>query len=253
MDDSLRCQFVDMKGQRFGKWTIIGNRLSGKRHPRCLCRCDCGTERWVLEHGLLSGRSLDCGCVNKIGFQDLTGHQYGSWSVLSNCERGKNTRWLCRCVCGVERKVLRFSLVTSRSTSCGCEGHKRQQRALAKPGGFAARTSVLTAYRVSARARGLCFELSRDEFLTIVQMPCAYCGSLPSRVIAGKGPAESFVCNGIDRIDSEQGYLLSNVLPCCSICNRAKGIMDRDGFVSWVSRVYAHLSLRQDVISEAVN
>lgn len=255
MDDHLQCEFVNMKGQRFGKWTIIGDSFVGKKHPRCFCRCDCGQERWVLESGLLSGRSRDCGCVNKIGFQDLAGRKFGAWTVLSSYEQGKNTRWMCRCVCGVQKWVLRFSLVKGRSTSCGCEGHERQRRAVAKPDGFAAKTNALVSYRTGARARGLSFDLSREQFLTIVQMPCAYCGVAPSRVIAGKGLAEAFVRNGIDRVDSDLGYTLTNVLPCCSVCNRAKGTMKRDEFVSWIGRVHKHLfSVPQDdLVSEALN
>jgi uncharacterized RmlC-like cupin family protein len=55
--------------------------------------------------------------------EDLTGRQFGSWTVLAhaNCSRHGVTRWLCRCVCGVEKPVYRWSLVDGLSTSCGCQ------------------------------------------------------------------------------------------------------------------------------------
>jgi len=44
--------------------------------------------------------------------------RYGRWTVLS-LERC-NPKALCRCDCGTEREVLRSSLTTGTSQSCGC-------------------------------------------------------------------------------------------------------------------------------------
>lgn len=49
-----------------------------------------------------------------------------------------------------------------------------------------------------------------------------------------------FVRNGIDRVDSAQGYVLTNVVPCCKQCNRAKSDLSREEFLTWVERVHAH-------------
>ena len=46
-------------------------------------------------------------------------------------------------------------------------------------------------------------------------------------------------CNGIDRIDSSQGYTNENSVPCCTFCNFAKHTMGKDDFLAWVKRVYA--------------
>ncbi len=49
--------------------------------------------------------------------QDLSGRQYGAWTVL---ERIIGTRkWLCRCSCGVERGVFGPNLKNGLSKSCG--------------------------------------------------------------------------------------------------------------------------------------
>lgn len=54
---------IDMIGQKFGKWTVIGT--SEKRNAGgCvywLCRCECGVEKEVLGTSLRSGRSISCG------------------------------------------------------------------------------------------------------------------------------------------------------------------------------------------------
>lgn len=43
--------------------------------------------------------------------------KFGRWTAISKV--GKN-RWLCRCKCGVEKVVLRASLRSGGSRSCGC-------------------------------------------------------------------------------------------------------------------------------------
>ena len=54
-------------------------------------------------------------------FQDLAGQRFGLWLVLSrDPERGRGSRWLCRCDCGVERLLPSNHLTAGRSKSCGC-------------------------------------------------------------------------------------------------------------------------------------
>ena len=47
--------------------------------------------------------------------------QYRYWKVIGTVEYvGKNSRVLCRCKCGVEKKVCTNGLINGRSSSCGC-------------------------------------------------------------------------------------------------------------------------------------
>ena len=53
--------------------------------------------------------------------KDLTGQQFGQWTVVSyshSCKRA--SFWLCRCVCGTEKPVNASGLRTEHSKSCGC-------------------------------------------------------------------------------------------------------------------------------------
>jgi hypothetical protein len=59
-------------GDIFGRWTVVefaGTRTFpsslDKQWRLWLCRCDCGTERVVLERSLLGGTSKSCGCYNR--------------------------------------------------------------------------------------------------------------------------------------------------------------------------------------------
>lgn len=57
--------FIDLTGQRFGRWIVI-RRDADKayRHPTWLCRCDCGNTGVVTGQNLRVGKSQSCGCRN---------------------------------------------------------------------------------------------------------------------------------------------------------------------------------------------
>lgn len=44
--------------------------------------------------------------------------------------------------------------------------------------------------------------------------------------------------NGIDRIDSNDGYVQGNVVPCCKYCNMAKMDRTQDEFLKWAEETY---------------
>lgn len=53
---------------------------------------------------------------------DLSGKQFGRWTVISLAPRTdkKDIKWVCKCSCGTVREVLSGSLRRGISTSCGC-------------------------------------------------------------------------------------------------------------------------------------
>ena len=86
-DQRLTC------GQRFGRWTVLGGCVTTQRGERkYLCRCDCGTERHVLERSLLSGGSQSCGCLQKeMAYQanayNLLGQTFGDLCVVGKSRK----------------------------------------------------------------------------------------------------------------------------------------------------------------------
>ena len=87
-------------------------------------------------------------------------------------------------------------------------------------------------YVRSAELKQIRFGLSFDEFKEIVNKPCHYCGILRDR------GTEQF--NGIDRDDSSIGYLPSNCVSCCSMCNYMKNTLSGDVFVRRVEHILTH-------------
>lgn len=121
-------------GSRFGRWTVLDKQIiSEKGDRKWLCRCDCGTQKHVLERSLRYGGSMSCGCLRKERASqalspDLTGKQFGELTVIRKTETKKQnggTVWLCECSCGAAYEVLGTLLVTGRRTRCPSKAHAK--------------------------------------------------------------------------------------------------------------------------------
>ena len=56
---------VDLTNKRFGKLTAIKYVKSDKGSAIWLCRCDCGNNKEILAHSLLTDYTTSCGCISK--------------------------------------------------------------------------------------------------------------------------------------------------------------------------------------------
>ena len=82
-----------------------------------------------------------------------------------------------------------------------------------------------------AKRRGVEWSLTDDEFANIRGKDCHYC--------AGElNPTGS----GLDRMDSDLGYTIGNVVPCCKACNQIKG--DNLTYNEMIAAMAAVMSLR---------
>lgn len=125
---------MELIGEKFGRWTVVGDCiLSEKKERKWLCRCECGTERYVVERSLRHGGSVSCGCMrkehaSKAVAHDLTGRTFGELHVLGLSEKKPKNGgiwWICRCDCGNDYEVPGTLLVTGRRTHCGNKIHKK--------------------------------------------------------------------------------------------------------------------------------
>lgn len=118
---------IDMTGQKFGRWTVIGFDCNKNRRTMWKCRCDCGTERSVEGARLRGGRSKSCGCLLRESTalrsrKDITNQRFGRLVALYPTEerQGGKIIWLCKCDCGNEVKVPIDRLTGKNTQSCGC-------------------------------------------------------------------------------------------------------------------------------------
>lgn len=169
---------------------------------------------------------------------DETGARYGRLVVLCKGDPFRTGfKWLCVCDCGRTHQATSNNLRTGNTKSCGKCG------AFVLKGDEAACRQAHSGYRRHARGRGHSFELTVEQFRQITSRDCHYCGSPPSNRMRGaktvRNPVD-YIYNGIDRVNNEAGYILSNVVPCCHVCNRAKSDMPHSDFMEWISRLRNH-------------
>jgi hypothetical protein len=89
---------------------------------------------------------------------------------------------------------------------------ERERERNYRSGSYNALNTYYNEYMRSAKKRNeKPFELSFDEFAELVNGPCEYCDHKVHNEV-----------NGIDRVDNEIGYILSNCVSCCKTCNRMK-------------------------------
>lgn len=91
-------------------------------------------------------------------------------------------------------------------------------------------------YLRMAIKRNLDFCISRKEFSALIREPCFYCDTYNEN--------ESV---GIDRIDSNKGYYIYNIVPCCEGCNKKKGIKQVTQFMKEYNETNPH---KLDIIKE---
>lgn len=152
----------------------------------------------------------------------MIGQRYGARVVLSIFSRGNHKRGaqlITRCDCGYTGRASARALLKGLATNCGCHNMRNTL-----PLGEAALNALIRLYSERADKRGLVWDLTRDFVRNIIAQPCHYCGVPPFQICRSryyKGKAD-LLYNGIDRIDSAQGYTPGNVVACCGPCNRMK-------------------------------
>ena len=118
---------IDLTGQRFGRWTVIGFDENRKGQTYWKCKCDCGIEKSVNGAKLKNGESKSCGCLSKElitirSTKDITNQKFGRLTAKYPTEKrsGGKVVWLCLCECGNEVEVPIDRLTCKITQSCGC-------------------------------------------------------------------------------------------------------------------------------------
>ena len=203
---------------------------------------------------------------NKYGIQP--GRTYGNYKVIESIKvkhkvkRGDGayvecmaTRWRCIYIPTGEEKIITTGYLSEFKDA---ELEQEELNNLVKENkhqvGF--RNSLYRMYKRNAALRNHEFNLTQDEFESIIFQNCYYCGAHPKEMsetaIKGHGntkqPPLSY--NGIDRIDSTIGYTVDNCVPCCQYCNYMKHTLSQDDFLTRIKKIYTHLNLGSTTIEQ---
>lgn len=83
--------------------------------------------------------------------------------------------------------------------------------------------NILARYKRSASSRKLQFNLDNELFFKLLHNNCKYCDTPESL--------------GVDRINSKLGYIETNVVSCCSMCNKMKFTFTSEEFIQQCKRI----------------
>ncbi len=221
-----------INGQHYGQLEAISEAGSNKAGCKMWnMKCICGVEKPIAVTAILSGGTKSCGCLRAKGRKistDFTGQTFGMLEAMGqDLSRPKpGVWWLMKCKCGKVTSV--HSANVRRYTACGC------QRSL--PDGVAARNAVIGNYKRWAKRRGRDWMLTNEDFFTLTQKLCHYCGAPPAQVAQVSNGTGRFIYNGVDRKDNGLGYTEENAVACCGFCNFMKGKLPYQEFIDWLKR-----------------
>lgn len=180
-------------------------------------------------------------------FKDITGQKFNRWTVIKVSKRkaGTNYYWWCVCECGTIKEVRGTALIHGGSKSCRCLRIEVSKKLNSLEFGLSAFNGAFHSYKKDAKRRGYSFELTREEFKIITQQNCTYCGHPPSNM--RKARNGNYTYSGIDRIDNNIGYNITNIVPCCADCNRAKYQKTSKEFMDYIDRLLMFQALRKEL------
>jgi len=163
------------------------------------------------------------------------------------------TFWYCNCDCGTKNVLVGQTHLRRKATvSCGCF----QKERTTKEAGWASWTYLYRGCKNGAIVRNLSFELSINDYIEIASKECIYCGENPTvfnaylkadmitvrspsaESMSEEGIARSTINrNGVDRVDSNKGYLVRNCVPCCEYCNFLKNKLTLNNFYQHLEKI----------------
>lgn len=145
---------------------------------------------------------------------DLTGKKIGNWEVLYFSSRNPETRqskWMCRCVCGVEKEVLQGGLQLGTSKSCGCSKARGESNGNYKHG-LAHKTKVYSSW---SHIKSRCYNPDNIDYPTYgavgIKMEEDWRYDFLSFYSEIGEPPENNQSWGVERIDTTKGYTKGNI------------------------------------------
>lgn len=185
---------------------------------------------------------------------DITNKKFNYLTAIKRDFEYKNVdghyiKWIFLCDCGEIKSMFKSRVVSGKAVSCGCKTSEiisisNKKRLL--PFGQVAINRVFESYKYNSVKRNLIFELTRESFIKITAKNCFYCDDPPSNLCKAPNTKDQgdFTYSGIDRVDNSIGYIESNCIPCCKICNFGKNNMSLAEFTAWINKIVRNKSIR---------
>lgn len=232
---------IEISSQEFTKvqnWKIIKKfRVRGEDGKRkgykYVLKCpNCGELKEVSTSTIYKNniRCMKCEALKYVGqiYGTLEIIEFVGWSYKSNGQV-QARMYKTRCInCGHIYEKKRLSDIKNERSCIYCNMINEN------PG----LTMFYRSYKDGAKARNLQFNLSKEDFLSLVSSDCIYCGNPPITKEYITTHKSYYAANGIDRIDLSKGYTLDNCVPCCTKCNVMKLDYSKLDFLNHIKKIY---------------
>jgi hypothetical protein len=236
---------IDLSGQRFGKIFVVSRANNQKTSTHWNYICDCNPNviknKTISTSALLQRQQKHCGCerykttINKFEKlrQEEIGQIYNHCKII-NCFRSEKVT-IAEVICPYDQNIFttRLSLLKNGETkSCGCLYKYLNLSDSAK-------NSLCDNIIKSAKKRKIFFNLTKEEMIKLFQINCFYCNGSPEGIFTRKrkNDISIYIYNGIDRLDSNIGYIIENVVSACKFCNYGKLNLSLEEFQKWIKRI----------------
>lgn len=103
-------------------------------------------------------------------------------------------------------------------------------------------------YKDGAKSRNIEWNITNDQFLSLIKQDCYYCGK-PPEIRKHDYSANKEKFNGIDRINSSDSYTFDNCVTCCTMCNYMKQSYSQDDFLNQIERIHNNLEKKGSTTS----
>ena len=113
----------DLRGQKFGKLTVLYRVQAPTYGTYWKCKCDCGNTIIVRRDHLKKEEVKSCNQCKPKKYENLIGQRFGRLIVLQDTYKKSSTGteiWKCKCDCGNEIEVRSDNLKSGNTKSCGC-------------------------------------------------------------------------------------------------------------------------------------
>lgn len=182
----------------------------------------------------------------KTKYKNINEFNIKGCTLISRCESTiksgiKVNFWKCSCECGnsfdKREDLIRRLLKSDDVVTCSSCSRKRASKKCILEDNEGVKKRVFRAYKYGAKSRNIHFELSELEVGVLVTQDCFYCGQAPYEHADKNYTDEPFLRTGIDRVDNDLGYTLTNTVSCCEICNRMKLMLSHEKFINHLYKI----------------